>query len=310
MKNCLTLLLLIAFTLPSWAQKDTSGNDLLNMLNQETQQTRRKEITTATFKTTRIVNGHSIENVGAGVLDLRFNHRFGRLNQGAKDLFGLDNAYIRIGLEYGIWDRLMVGVGRSSIGKEYDGFLKYKLLQQSTGGKNMPITLSLFTSMVINTEPWADPTRQNYFSSRLYYTHQLLIARKFSEGLSLEINPTYVHYNLAPSGTLKNDFYSIGIGGRQKIGKRMSLNVEYYYQLSDYKLPGTTDALSVGIDIETGGHVFQLLFSNSRLMNDKSFITQTTGKWGDGDIHFGFNLSRVFTIKKPKSLEGTRNKIW
>jgi len=254
----------------------------------------------ATFKTTRLINGHTVENVGQGVLDVKISHRFGKLNMGGYELFGLDNASMRMGFDYGITRYLMVGIGRSTFEKTYDGYFKLKLLRQSTGKRRMPISVSYVPTIALKTLKYEDPARKNYYSSRLFYTHQLIIARKFSESTSLQLMPTYVHRNLVKLASDPNGLMAIGIGGRQKISKRISLNVEYYYQVPGYKLTGTTNSLSLGVDIETGGHVFQLHFTNSRGMNERTFISETTGEWGKGDIYFGFNISRVFTVGKRK----------
>lgn len=282
------------------AAQDKDTTDLMAQLEKESSSQNATNYTTATFKTTRLIDGHTVENVGKGVMDVKISHRFGQLNGGGYELFGLDNATMRMGLDYGITDYLMVGIGRSTFQKTFDGFFKVKLLRQSTGKRNMPVTVSYVPTIAIRTLHWEDQTRKNYFSSRLSYTHQLIIGRKFSDGTSLQIMPTYVHRNLATAANDPNDLLAIGIGGRQKLTKRISLNAEYYYQIPKYKIDGTTDALSVGFDIETGGHVFQLHFTNSRAMTEKNFITETTGKWEKGDIYFGFNISRVFTIGKSR----------
>ena len=270
--------------------------DLLSLLGRE----ETTEYAAASFKTNRVINLHSIENTAYGVLDVKISHRFGFLNGGPYELFGLDQATIRIGLDYGISDRFTIGVGRSSYEKTYDGFLKYKLLRQSTGLKNMPITVALLGSASIQTLKWTDPTRDNLFSSRLCYVSQLIIGRKFSSNFSLQLSPTYVHRNLVKTAEEKNDVLAIGLGGRLKLHKRFSLNMEYIYVLPDQIDPVYRNSLSLGFDIETGGHVFQLHFTNSTSMIEKGFIAETTGDWGDGGIHFGFNLSRVFTIVKPE----------
>lgn len=279
-------------------EKDTT--DLMAQLENESSTENSTNYTTATFKTTRLIDGHTVENAAKGVMDVKISHRFGQLNGGGYELFGLDNATMRMGIDYGITDYLMVGVGRSTFQKTFDAFFKLKLLRQSTGKRRMPITVSYVPTIALRTLRWEDPTRKNYFSSRLSYTHQLIIGRKFSEGTSLQIMPTYVHRNMAILATDPNDLLAIGIGGRQKLSKRISLNAEYYYQIPKYRIDGTTNALSVGFDIETGGHVFQLHFTNSRAMTEKNFITETTGKWEKGDIYFGFNISRVFTIGKSR----------
>jgi Membrane bound beta barrel domain (DUF5777) len=278
------------------AAQDTT--DIMSQLESEIEKT--TDYTTATFKTTRLINGHTVENVGKGVLDIKISHRFGKVNGGGYDLFGLDNATMRMGGDYGITDYLMVGIGRSTYQKTYDAFFKLKILRQSKGKKNIPITLSYVPTVALKTLKFEDPARKNYFSSRLFFTHQLIIGRKFSEGTSLQLMPTYVHRNLVQLAADPNNLLAIGIGGRQKLSKRVSLNAEYYYQVPGYKLSNTTNSLSLGFDIETGGHVFQLHFTNSQGMSERTFISETTGDWGKGDIYFGFNISRVFTIGKRK----------
>jgi hypothetical protein len=285
------------FGLATFATAQTDSTDLMNQLEKDAAKAG-INYTTGTFKTTRLVTGHSVENIGKGVLDVRINHRFGTLNKGGYELFGLDNATMRLGFDYGLSDRFMIGVGRSTFQKTYDAFVKYKLLRQSTGAVNMPFTVSYAGTVALMTLKWVnDSSKINHtFSSRFSYSHQLLIARKFSEGTSLQLMPTFVHRNLVAGATDPNDIWALGIGGRQKISKRTSFNVEYYYQFN--KVEGTTNSLSVGFDIETGGHVFQLHFTNSTGMTENNFITGTTGKWQKGDILFGFNISRVFNIGK------------
>jgi hypothetical protein len=289
------ILLALTFSVSAFAQPD-DDSDLLSLLGEE----ETTDYATATFKGTRVINMHSIENVAEGVLDFRISHRFGFLNTGPYEFFGLDGATLRLGFEYGITDRLMVGIGRSSNNKAFDAFGKFKILRQSSGKKNVPITLSIFSSVVCNTIKWSDPSRDNYFSSRLSYTHQLLIGRKFNDSFSLQLTPTLVHRNLVQTAAEKNDVYALGIGGRQKLTKRTSLNAEYFYVMPNQLADKYTNSLSVGFDIETGGHVFQLHFTNSTGMLEPTFVTETVGEWLKGDIHFGFNISRVFTVKERK----------
>lgn len=270
--------------------------DLLALLGEE-------EITnyaTASFKTNRVINLHSLESTHIGVLDLKISHRFGFINGGFQELFGLDAATIRIGVDYGLTKRMTIGLGRSSFEKTYDGFIKYKFLRQSSGARTMPVTAAVLFTTGIKTVPWQNPDRENYFSSRLYYTYQLIIGRKFSNGFSLQLSPTVVHRNLVKNSFEKNDVYAIAVAGRVKLSKRMAVNAEYIYVPKNQLAPGYRNSLSIGFDIETGGHVFQLHFTNSTSMIEKGFITETTGNWWDGDVHFGFNVSRVFTIVKPK----------
>jgi Membrane bound beta barrel domain (DUF5777) len=290
------LYLLIAIT-QTFAQDSTAS--LLSILEKEMEQSKDATIyTTATFKTTRLINGHSVENVGKGVLDVKVSHRFGNVSEGFYELFGLDKASMRAGFDYGITKNIMIGVGRSTFQKTYDAFIKVKILQQSRGKKNMPITLSYVPTFAVKTIHYEDPKVDNHFSSRLSYSHQLIIGRKFSDKTSLQLMPVFIHQNLVTLASESNDIFAIGIGGRQKLSKRISLNAEYYYVLPGTKLNGTSNSLSLGFDIETGGHVFQLHFTNSQGMNERTFIADTKGKWDKGDIYFGFNISRVFTIGK------------
>jgi hypothetical protein len=276
-------------------------DDLLNILNESTP----KEInyTTATFKSTRIMNGHSIERMPAGQLDVRISHRFGTINSGAYNFFGLDQSNIHLSLEYGILNWLMIGVGRGSYEKTFDGFAKFTILRQSAGAKVMPVSLSVVTSAALKSMKFVEPSRTNYFSSRMSYVAQVLIARKINQALSFQLTPSYVHRNLVASELDPNDIYALGAGARLKLSKRISLNGEYYYIANPktYLSQQIYNPLSVGFDIETGGHVFQLFFTNSLGMIEKAFIGETTTTWGKGGIHFAFNISRVFTLQKHKS---------
>ena len=200
----------------------------------------------------------------------------------------------------GITNWLSVGVGRSSFQKTFDGFVKAKLLRQSKGLKNMPITLAYVGGTSLKGEKFQDPTRENYFSSRMSYFNQLVIGRKFSEGISLQIVPSMVHRNLVGTIGEKNDVYALGTAGRIKLSKRTALNFEYVYVLQDQIASNYKNSLSLGFDIETGGHVFQLHFTNSTSMIEPGYIAETTGDFFKGDIHFGFNVSRVFTIVEKK----------
>ena len=290
-------------------------DSLMNMLNSgSTNSSKKKEAVYATFKATRIINGSSVENLGAGVLDFRISHRFGQLNQGSQNFFGLDNATTRIGLDYGITRWLMVGIAHNTFNKEDDGFLKLRLLQQQKYG--LPVTLSYVGAISIQTTPAPTlPIGDKWlFSNKLYYSNQLLIARKFSKSISLQLMPTIVHYNLVDSTKFSNNTIAIGIGGRIKVSKRIAITGEYYYRLTNadmlYNGLPTYDALSVGIDIETGGHVFQLMLSNSQGLTERTFIGQTTDSWNKGALHFGFNISRVFTIVKPKEFRNSEGKSW
>jgi opacity protein-like surface antigen len=287
--------LLSLLTLGIFAQ-----DDLMNILDKNT--TKETSYTTATFKSTRVLNGHSIERMQGGQLDVRISHRFGTLNSGGYNFFGLDQSNIHLGLEYGITNWLMVGVGRSEFEKTFDGFAKFSILRQSTGAKVMPVSVSVVTSIALKTQKWPDQSRTNYFTSRLAYVGQVLVARKISQGLSVQLTPAYLHRNLVSTELDPNDIFALGAGARLKLTKRVSLNGEYYYIANPKKNFSTQiyNPLSLGFDIETGGHVFQLFFTNSLGMTEKQFLGATTGSWKKGDIHFGFNISRVFTLKKHK----------
>lgn len=273
-------------------------DDLLDLLNKNAEP--EINFASATFKSTRIMNGHSVEKMPAGQLDFRISHRFGEINSGFYEFFGLDQSSIHFGLEYGILDWLMVGIGRGTYEKTCDGFVKFTILRQSSGARVMPVSVSILSSVAATSVKWSDTSRTNYFTSRLSYVNQILIARKINQSFSVQITPSFVHRNLVATEFDPNDLWSIGTGGRMKLTKRISLNAEYYYLIN----PKTNmsreihNPMSVGFDIETGGHVFQLIFTNSLAMIEKDFIGETTGNWLKGDIHFGFNISRVFTLKK------------
>lgn len=273
-------------------------DDLLNLLENDSVNKRQKEYTYATFKSTRVINGQSVETQKAKVMQFLISHRFGRLNSGGYNFFGLDDATIRLGLEYGVNDVLTIGIGRSSLEKTYDGFVKYKALRQRTGA--MPVSVVLFASTAINTLKFNDVERDNLFSARLSYTYQAIIGRKFSDKLSLQFTPTMVHRNLVTTTLDQNDVYAACFSGRYKLTKRTSLNAEYFYLLPGETADDYYNSLSVGFDIETGGHVFQLHFTNSQGMIEKFFVPATNGNWLKGDIYFGFNIARSFNFKKEE----------
>lgn len=290
----------------SYAQ---SADSLMNELDKDTKPVKKEEVA-YTFKATRINNSSSVENLGAGVLDFRICHRFGLLNQGAENFFGLDNATTKLALDYGITKWLMVGIEHSTLNKENDVFAKVKLLKQRKNGT--PVTISYYGSIsAVRKSTLPLPTGAEWhFSNQLAYIHQVLIARKFSDRFSLQIMPSLVHYNIVDSSKYSNNTLAIGIGGRLKLSRRVAITGEYYYRLNntDMFVTGSTNktynAASIGVDIETGGHVFQLMFSNSFTNTERVFIGQTSDSWNDGGIHFGFNISRVFTVVKPKEFRG------
>ncbi len=289
------VLLTCAVLLPSYAL--FAQDDLMKIMEQQNTKTKKEEVT-ATFKSIRLINGHDIETCKQGELLFTVQHRFGQINQGSYEFFGLDQATMRLGFDYGVFNWLTVGVGRSTFEKTYDGFLKAKLLKQRKGGT--PVTITGVSAMQINTLRFSDPDRKNYFSSRLTYSHQLLIASKVSNTFSLQLMPSYVHRNLVPTASENNDVFALGGGGRIRLSRSVNFTAEYYYVFPGQISSTYKNSLAVGFDIETGGHVFQVHFTNSRSMVEKGFIAETTGDWLDGGIHFGFNLNRVFTVYTPK----------
>ena len=273
------------------ASLQLSSQDLLDILELEAPV--QENIVSATFKGTRIVNGHSIENRKNKELEFIISHRFGRVNTGFEELFGLDQANIRFALEYGLTDDLTAGLGRSSFEKTYDGYLKYSLVKQKTGANAFPFAVSLFGSIAAKSQK-AIAGNERTFAESLFYVGQVLIAKKVNSSLSIQVTPTYVHRNLATIAADPHDIFALGFGTRVKLSKRVSLNAEYYQQFQKLTSINARNSLAFGVDIETGGHVFQIILSNAITMVEKSFITETTGNFFGGDIHLGFNLSRTF----------------
>ena len=271
--------------------------DLLADLERQTTDSTKREVVTATFKGTHIINAQSVETPGHGTLAFLIQHRFGTLNSGAYEFFGLDQAVLRLSFEYGLTNRLAVGIGRTNIEKTFDGFVKYKALQQTSGARAMPVSVTLFASSAITTLKFNDPTVERTTASRLDYAYQVLIARKFSPGLSVQLMPTLIHRNYVARAGMQNDVYALGAGLRQKLTKRVALTADYFYVLPGYAADQYRNALGVGFDIETGGHVFQLHFTNAQGMTEKFFVPQTAGNFFNGDIYFGFTVARNFTVK-------------
>ena len=290
-KTCLFVLLLWIFS----ATHSYSQDELMNMLAQDEKP--RIDYTNATFKTSRIVIGHSIENPARGELLFLITHHFGALNTGYENLFGLKQATIRLGLEFGVTDWLGIGAGLNSDRNTWDGFMKVKLLRQSKGARKIPVTLDFFANTAIYTAGWRIPDQKNYFTSSMSYTFEFLLARKFGSNLSLQLMPAMVHKNLVQSVEDHNDIFTVGAGGRIKVSKRVSINAEYHYLIPGQIFSETMhSSLSLGVDIETGGHVFQIFLTNSAGEYEQAFLTETRGTWKKGDIFLGFNISRIFDV--------------
>ena len=260
---------------------------------------------TSTFKSTRIINGHSVELASPKSLEFRIAHRFGPINNGFYDIFGLDAATIKMSFEYGINDKMMAGFGRSSYQKSYDIFFKIALMKQTKGVNSKPFSLYYVNSESINTLRY-DPKIS--FQNRISYSHQLLLAKKINDKFAFQLSPSLVFSDFENYD--KHSFFIVGAAGKYMLSKRMALNIEYFYRLKHENdnsvgyiniFENNYNSLSIGIDIETGGHVFQLHFSNSSPMIEKGFLLETNKSWSDGTIHFGFNISREFSIGKKSS---------
>lgn len=270
-------------------------DDLLAELEEE--MTEETSYTIATFKGTRLMNGHTIKTRKKGELEFIIQHRFGTLNSGAYELFGLDIATMKFSLDYGISDRLNIGIGRSSADKMYDGFLKYKLLQQSTGEKVMPVTVTGLLTTSLVTVPKLSENPDITFTNRLAYGYSLLISRKFSPSFSFQFMPVFLHKNRVQEPE-ENNHLGLGTGFRLKLNESLTFNGEYYLRLNQTDIPDRYNSVAIGFDIETGGHVFQLHLTNSKGMIDRTFLSETAGDIGAGDIYFGFNISRTFQVSR------------
>lgn len=278
-------------------QKVRAQDDLLALVGKDKP---KKERVKYAFKSPRVINSHSMEFLNPGTMDIRILHRFGPLDQGYKNFYGFDQANMRMGLDVGLLHNLMIGVGRSNVNKEVDGFIKFAPVRQSTGPGSFPITVAAIAGMTWNTSPWDNPSRKNFYTSKLAYYFQAILGRKFSEGFSLQFSSILVHNNLVPVHTRSNDIYALGVGARIKLTKRVAITGDYFYNFNGLEENVNYNPLSVGFDIETGGHVFQLHFSNAVGMNERALINETTNSWAKKQIRFGFNLSRVFQVKKKR----------
>jgi len=282
-------------------------DDLLKEL--EKQDSDENNYTFATFKSTRIINGQSVETKKKGELEFIFSHRFGLINEGAHTLWGMDESVTRLGLEYGITDRFGVGIGRTSADKTFDSYVRYKVLRQKDRG--MPVTMTAIGTITYQTYPNEDDDPvlgpQLTAEDRLAYVAQVLIARKFNTHLSLQINPIFVHRNTVDQNVENNDDFALGFAGRYKITKSVAISGEYTLRLNpkenqpDLPTPYLRyDAVGFGVDIETGGHVFQLIFTNTLGMFERYTITKTDHDFFGGQIHFGFNITRTFQLSKKQ----------
>lgn len=312
--KCLTFSVLIMAALHSFGQEDLE-----------------KELGTAphvhekvkaTFKSTKLINGHTNETIYKNELDFKVDHRFGDIaggNGGIRQFFGLDNSTdVRIGFEYGLSDRLSIGFARAKgatdVRQLYEGSLKFRLLEQTTDDY-IPVAVTLFGSNTVaavqaSDDPTAATAYKN-FSDRMNWVGQIIFARKFSPGFSVSLTPSYVHRNFTAFRD-QNDLFAMGAGARAKISKRMALVVDYFMPFrngadKDYleQLNGVKfyNALGAGLEIETGGHVFNLNFTNAAAIEETQFIPSTTSSWLKGQFRWGFSISRRFSFDKKKEKE-------
>ncbi|MFC3198908.1 DUF5777 family beta-barrel protein [Parapedobacter deserti] len=306
---------LLSVTLATFYVQLAAQTDLEATLAGDSVNWTREEVE-ATFKTTRIINSQSVETIRKRELDFKVDHRFGDIagaNGGAKNFFGLDNATdIKIGFEYGVTDHLNVGIARAKgatrVSQLYEANLKYRLLRQTVNGK-MPLSVTLYTSVVI---PGVRADRQNddeaisyrQFSDRLNLVGQVIIARKFGSNLSLALHPTYIRRNTTANYDGEENLFALGIGGRLKVSRRMALVMDYFLPFrSTASKEGYADAitalynpLGVGLEIETGGHVFNLNFTNATAIQEMQYIPETTSTWTKGQFRWGFTISRRFSL--------------
>lgn len=272
------------------------GQDLMALLDSTSEPP--TILVEGTFQSTRLINGYSIETAGKNDLVFSISHRFGPVSDGAYEFYGLDQSMIRLGFEYGLTDKLAVGIGRSSFEKLFDGYIKYNLFRQKSGAKNFPVSITLHEGMYYKSLKWANTELDYPETARLYYVHEIYIARKFGENFSAQIVPVLVHRNMVKTNEEQNSVPAVGLGGVYTLNAWLSFSAEYYYLLSGHTASNYSNSLALGIEIDTGGgHLFQIHVSNSRGMTEKNFIPETTGKWEDGDVALGFNIIRVFNLK-------------
>lgn len=289
----------------------SAQDDLMKELEKE--QKPETNYVTQTFKGTRIINGQSVETKGKGELEFIFAHRFDKINTGSYNAWGFDGyAVVRLGLEYGVTDRFGIGIGRNFnfTNKLVDLYGRYKVAQQSTGARSFPVTITAIGTITYQAYPNtanaspADPDRSA--TDRMGYVLEVPIARKFSSKFSAQISPIFVHRNAVDKTTENNDDYAIAVAARYKVTRSVALIGEYCDRLNANAASPYFNSAGLGVDIETGGHVFQLIFTNSLGLNPQTIVTHTgerdgsDGNLSKGDIHFGFNITRTFQLTKRK----------
>ncbi|WP_333600338.1 DUF5777 family beta-barrel protein [Flavobacterium sp.] len=280
-----SVLLLFAFHI-------ASAQDLMSELDSVPKE---KQAVSAAFKGLQVCNMQSTKMAAKNEWYFLVSHRFGDLKEGINNFFGFDNALTKIGGIYGVTDWFNISLSRHTYNKTFEAAIKYRLISQKEAG--FPFTIVGYNTMDVNGSKFDKDLYPEFKqTNRLAYSTQLLISRKFSDAISFELTPVYIHknlYDLQP-GTDKKDQFVLGMGGRCKVSKRISFNLEYAARLNPAEHDYYHNPLTAGFDIDTGGHVFQLVFSSAQPMNDIAYFTNATGKWNGGSIYFGFNLYRVF----------------
>ena len=277
------LIIFICFTYFGFAQ-----DDLLSEIDVESESS---TTVSSVFKGLKIINFESTKLVGKGGFYFVVSHRFGSVKNGFENLFGLDEAVTHLNFIYGLTEGINVSASRSSNQKIYELASKFRIIKQS---ERFPFSLVGYTSVLANTALSTDNLPKLEFKHRLSYVAQLLISRKVNNKLSLQFTPTFFHDNYVANDFQDNSQFGLIFGGRYKIGKRWSFNLEYGTHLNRAKNSLYNNPLSLGFDLETGGHVFQLHFTNSQFMNANGVMGNSTGDWSEGDFYFGFNISRSF----------------
>jgi len=288
--------LLIPFLFLCSLAAQAQESDLYDVFEEDT----KREVVYATFKGTQLINASTNETPGEGVLQFMMAHRFGSFNDDyLYNFFGLDNAQVRMQLDYGVTDRLNIGIGRSSFLKVADGFIKYQLLQQQQGKRTVPVSIALHSSTNYRNARYTDGIDHS-MSDRFSYMHQAIIARKWNRKLSTLVSPSVVHFNLVPAAQDPNTTAHISLGARYKISNRMALTGESTLLSNREFSSGEryTTPFAIGVDIETGGHIFQLHISNTRAMNGPYWMARNPYIASNGGLFLGFNISRVFTVKE------------
>ncbi len=289
------LIIAFVFLSPVLKGQDTT---MLSILNDSMDTHIQHHVVQGTFDGVYLINSETVETPPRRTLLLLIMHRFGQVNTGAYNFFGLDFATMRLGFEYGITDRLSVGIGRSTLDKTFDSHFKWKFFQQKTGLGGFPFTMDLFGGLYYTTLRSIDSVKWSA-GLRTSTAVSLIMARKMSGSFSLQLTPSWVRYTLLPISPEKLNLYNLGLGARLKVTKRMDFQAEYNYVLSGQDSPFKRyNSLSMGVDFVTGGHVFQLQLSNSEGMIAPAFIGKTTDSWTKGGIFFGFNISRAFQMGK------------